>query len=98
MGGLAGKPEGATWAQILGVAMLGGIGFTMSLFIGMLAFPDPAQAAPLRLGVLAGSLLSALVGYAVLAAVKWTPQAQPPPLSPSQRFAGPVMQQSHTAA
>jgi Na+:H+ antiporter, NhaA family len=68
MGGLAGKPEGATWPQILGVAILGGIGFTMSLFIGMLAFPDPAQAAPLRLGVLAGSLMSALVGYAVLAA------------------------------
>ena len=68
MGGLAGKPDGATWLQILGVALLGGIGFTMSLFIGMLAFPDPAQAASLRLGVLAGSLLSAVVGYLVLAA------------------------------
>ncbi len=68
MGGIAGKPEGATWLQVLGVAMLGGIGFTMSLFIGMLAFPDPAQAASLRLGVLAGSLASALAGYALLAA------------------------------
>jgi Na+:H+ antiporter, NhaA family len=68
MGGLASKPEGATWLQILGVAMLGGIGFTMSLFIGMLAFPDPAQAASLRLGVLAGSLASAAAGYAVLVA------------------------------
>jgi NhaA family Na+:H+ antiporter len=68
MGGLASKPEGATWLQILGVAMLGGIGFTMSLFIGMLAFPDPAQAASLRLGVLAGSVASAVAGYAVLAA------------------------------
>ena len=68
MGGLAGKPDGATWLQILGVALLGGIGFTMSLFIGMLAFPDPSQAASLRVGVLAGSLMSALVGYAVLAA------------------------------
>ena len=47
---------------------LGGIGFTMSLFIGMLAFPDPAQAASLRLGVLAGSVTSAVAGYAVLAA------------------------------
>jgi len=65
-GGLAPRPEGASWAQVLGVGMLGGIGFTMSLFIGMLAFPDPAYAAPLRLGVLAGSLLSALAGYLVL--------------------------------
>ena len=68
MGGVAGKPEGATWLQVLGVAMLGGIGFTMSLFIGMLAFPDPALAASLQLGVLAGSLTSAVAGYAVLAA------------------------------
>ncbi len=66
MGGLAGKPDGATWLQILGVALLGGIGFTMSLFIGMLAFPDPAEAASLRLGVLTGSLLSAVAGYLIL--------------------------------
>lgn len=46
--------------------MLGGIGFTMSLFIGMLAFPDPNYATPLRLGVLVGSLLSAVGGYLIL--------------------------------
>jgi NhaA family Na+:H+ antiporter len=63
---VAAKPEGASWQQILGVAMLAGIGFTMSLFIGMLAFPDPAYAAPLRLGVLVGSLLSAIGGYLLL--------------------------------
>ncbi len=66
--GLGAKPAGATWVQVAGVGMLGGIGFTMSLFIGMLAFPDPAQAAPLRLGVLAGSLVSAVAGYLVLRA------------------------------
>ncbi len=64
--GLAPRPEGASWAQLLGVGMLGGIGFTMSLFIGMLAFTDPTHAAPLRLGVLSGSLLSALAGFLVL--------------------------------
>ena len=63
---VAAKPEGASWEQVLGVAMLGGIGFTMSLFIGMLAFPDPAYAAPLRLGVLVGSLMSAVGGYLLL--------------------------------
>jgi NhaA family Na+:H+ antiporter len=64
--GLATKPEGAGWVHLLGVGMLGGIGFTMSLFIGTLAFSDAEHAAQLRLGVLAGSLLSALVGYLVL--------------------------------
>ncbi len=64
--GYATKPAGVSGEQMLGVAMLGGIGFTMSLFIGMLAFPDPAYAAPLRVGVLAGSLVSALMGYLVL--------------------------------
>ncbi len=64
--GLSPRPEGSTWEQIVGVAMLGGIGFTMSLFIGMLAFPDPEYAAPLRMGVLMGSLVSATIGYMVL--------------------------------
>jgi NhaA family Na+:H+ antiporter len=66
--GLAQKPAGATWIQIAGLAILGGIGFTMSLFIGTLAFPDPTHAAQLRLGVLAGSLTSAVVGYVLLRA------------------------------
>ena len=66
---LATKPEGATWPQIFGVAILGGIGFTMSLFIGMLAFTDAERAAEIRIGVLLGSLASALAGYLVLRAV-----------------------------
>jgi Na+:H+ antiporter, NhaA family len=64
--GLAAKPEGASWAQLLGVGLLGGIGFTMSLFIGTLAFDEVDKAAQLRLGVLAGSLLSATAGYLLL--------------------------------
>lgn len=62
----AGKPEGATWAQLFGVAILGGIGFTMSLFIGMLAFVDAGRAAEIRIGVLLGSFMSACLGYLVL--------------------------------
>ncbi|HEY0271441.1 MAG TPA: Na+/H+ antiporter NhaA [Sphingomonas sp.] len=64
--GLAEKPEGASWAQLHGLALLAGIGFTMSLFIGGLAFADPALIDEVKIGVLAGSLLSALCGFALL--------------------------------
>ena len=64
--GLSRLPEGATWSQVCAVATIAGIGFTMSLFIGMLAFPDPGFATPLRVGVLAGSFVSAVVGLVFL--------------------------------
>ncbi len=64
--GLARLPDGVTWLQIYGASLLAGIGFTMSLFIGTLAFSGPEHAAAVRIGVLTGSVLSALVGYAVL--------------------------------
>jgi NhaA family Na+:H+ antiporter len=55
------------------VAVLAGIGFTMSLFIGMLAFPEPAYAADIRIGVLTGSLCSALLGYLILRSARPLP-------------------------
>ena len=65
--GLARLPEGASWLQLYGVALLCGIGFTMSLFIGALAFPGaPFLVDEVKIGVLLGSLLSALAGVAVL--------------------------------
>lgn len=65
----ADRPEGATLAQIYGVALICGIGFTMSLFIGLLAFPGAAAMQDaVKIGVLAGSILSALAGAAVLMA------------------------------
>ena len=64
--GLAQLPPNVDWRQVYAVALLAGIGFTMSLFIGTLAFDDPTQAADVRLGVLCGSLLSATAGYLVL--------------------------------
>jgi Na+:H+ antiporter, NhaA family len=59
-------PRGATWLSMLGIASLAGIGFTMSLFIGTLAFGTDDHALSVRLGVLAGSLVSALVGLGIL--------------------------------
>jgi Na+:H+ antiporter, NhaA family len=66
--GWANLPAGANWAQVYGVACLAGIGFTMSLFIGTLSFSDPAMMNGVRLGVLSGSLVSAVIGYLVLMA------------------------------
>jgi NhaA family Na+:H+ antiporter len=68
--GLAQLPEGASWREIYGVALLCGIGFTMSLFIGLLAFADSEREAMVKLAVLAGSLLSALAGAAVFVRCK----------------------------
>jgi len=66
LSGVAAMPAGGSWRTLYGVSILGGIGFTMSLFIGTLAFHDPRYEAEVKLGVLAGSLLSAVVGYLVL--------------------------------
>ena len=59
-------PDGVSWLQIYGVSALAGIGFTMSLFIGTLAFSAPEHAAAVRIGVLTGSIASAVLGYLVL--------------------------------
>lgn len=67
--GLAALPAGANWGQILGVAILCGIGFTMSLFVGSLAFvPGVSEYVGMdRMGILTGSFLAAIIGYAITA-------------------------------
>ncbi len=66
--GLAATPAGATWRQLFGVCVVCGIGFTMSLFIGSLAFEglDPGYETQLKFGVLAGSLIAGILGTLIL--------------------------------
>jgi NhaA family Na+:H+ antiporter len=75
--GLAALPAGANWGQLLGVAILCGIGFTMSLFVGSLAFvPGSSDYAGMdRMGILTGSFFAAVIGYAVTAMASRKPLA-----------------------
>jgi len=73
--GLGSLPEGANWRHIYGLALLCGIGFTMSLFIGSLAFPAEGYDIDIRIAVLVASSVSALSGYLLL-------RSQPRPVQP----------------
>jgi NhaA family Na+:H+ antiporter len=77
--GLAKRPTGTTWMQIYGASVVCGIGFTMSLFIGGLAFEagDFYYAAAVRMGVMEASLAAALWGYFVLRYAGSTSDQQP---------------------
>ena len=66
--GRAALPQGADWSHMAGVALLAGIGFTMSLFIGGLSFAEGTQMDAVRLGVLVASGVAALAGFALLRA------------------------------
>jgi Na+:H+ antiporter, NhaA family len=78
--GLAKRPAGADWMHIYGLSFLCGIGFTMSLFIGGLAFTSAEYMGATKIGVLAGSLLSAVAGWLVL---RLAPHAARPHAAPS---------------
>ncbi len=75
--GLADLPARASWLQFYGIALLCGIGFTMSLFIGMLAYPDSQVLQDqTKIGVLAGSLISGVLGWVLLRIAKSEPVRQ----------------------
>jgi len=58
--------QGTSWTQILGAGLLGGIGFTMSLFVSNLSFIDPGHLEYAKIGIMIGSLISAVAGYTLL--------------------------------
>lgn len=64
--GIVGLPAGASWPQMLGTTLLCGIGFTMSLFISLLAFDDVLLQNEAKIGILIGSLVAGLAGFIVL--------------------------------
>ena len=68
--GFARLPEGCRWRHILGVGCLAGIGFTMSLFIAMLAFDDMALVNAAKRGIIAGSLLAGVAGALMVRVVR----------------------------
>jgi len=65
--GLGRMPEGARWGQMMGVGLLGGIGFTVSMFVTDLAFTDPSMSEAVKAGVLGASVVAAILGALVLA-------------------------------
>lgn len=75
--GAADLPAGVTWQHIHGAGWLGGIGFTMSLFVAGLAFADPAVLDIAKLGVLGASVVAGLVGFALLRRPSARPRSEP---------------------
>jgi len=67
--GIAALPENTTWKEIFGVAILGGIGFTMSLFVSNLAFTDVELIDQAKIGIFFGSIMSGVIGYFFLKSV-----------------------------
>lgn len=66
--GIASLPEGSTWMHIIGVGMLAGIGFTMSIFISILSFKEPLFVSEAKISVLLTSIIAGTIGYLVLKA------------------------------
>src|SRR6185369_3020961 len=64
--GIADKPDAYSWRQFCGAGALGGIGFTMSLFIAGVAFPDPADYAAAKIAIFLASLIAGGLGVLVL--------------------------------
>jgi NhaA family Na+:H+ antiporter len=77
--GLAQLPRAMTWAHVIGVGLLGGVGFTVALFIDELAFDAEALVSDGKMAILAGSVISALAGYLVLLLLARSPSEQETP-------------------
>ncbi len=76
--GIARLPQSASWLQMGGVSLLCGIGFTMSLFIGLLAFANhPVLQSEVKVGILGGSMVAGILGYLILRFSKRRAEEEP---------------------
>lgn len=72
---IAALPPDLRWRHVIGVSVLAGVGFTMSIFIANLAFPgEPVLIDSAKLGIMAGSVIAGIIGYAIL---RWSPESKP---------------------
>ena len=74
--GAASLPENVTWMHMLGAAVLGGVGFTMAIFVANLAYVDTATIAAAKLGILLASLVAGVAGFSLLAVQAKSAQKQ----------------------
>ena len=75
--GVASLPRSMNWGHVLGVGLLAGVGFTVSLFVNELAFDDEILISNGKMGILAGSLIAAIIGYVILVLVTRKPAGSP---------------------
>jgi Na+/H+ antiporter NhaA len=75
--GIASRPAGVTWHQVLGVGLLGGVGFTVALFITTLSFDSEVLTADAKMGILLGSITAAIVGYTYLRLLAGKAESEP---------------------
>jgi NhaA family Na+:H+ antiporter len=75
--GLASKPEGTGWMHLYGISVAAGIGFTMSLLIGLLAFDEPQTQALAKVGLLSGSMISMAWSFVILRWLAGEPRLTP---------------------
>ena len=83
--GFARLPRGMDWGQVVAVGILGGVGFTMSILITGLAFPDPADAIAAKCAILAASVSSAVIGLAFARVFVRRPRGEEPPAPRDKR-------------
>ena len=81
--GLGSLPDGVTWGNVVGVAALAGVGFTVALFITELAFTDTVIADRAKIGIFVASIIAGIIGYAIMRSTSRLPESESPQQAPA---------------